>query len=604
MAKIFISHASADNRTKIIDNLYTILETNNEVFYSSLSSAGIALGDYLHHEINLQIQRCDIYIAIITGNFLKSQHCIYELSIARFLSKKVIAIYADPSTKNNISQIADSEWISIDLDGKSANNKQIHDLIKGLALDESKEGQIEKILNAIANIKKDNKAYIGMSQSEFENLLLYCQNNGITSIGNRAMYNNDIRDLKISNSKNLYIIATTGTSLFKSIKDIAIPNALRNGAIINIIIPDVKSQFCEDVALCETDNDNQVRQKQNSDRIQHEFYDSIMFLNQAYAKAKGDGTKELGTIKIYCCGTLHRQTLLLAELENSYWGWITMTMPPLLAVNTPTFAFDVLKDNEHESIGNSIKKHCKCLMSIAEKKYQIVEITGDTYIDRLDTYSFEAVHQYWTSKYDDAVIKTGNMRNRFSRTLIEVSAQHPLKDGKYPNAEFTARLDYAIKLLQSNPKENYIIYVPGSIHRLDNMNDELSLSEAGVNYLLEHNIPEDRIFGNEANVRYMKDAGVYNSSDECYVAAQLYADQKCGRLICICSPYQLMRKTFYYLEHGIIPECHGITLDSMYHNPISEYFGSLHLAVHGHQNWQDPDSSIFINSRKDRRPID
>ena len=168
-------------------------------------------------------------------------------------------------------------------------------------------------------------------------------------------------------------------------------------------------------------------------------------------------------------------------------------------------------------------------MSIAEKKYQIVEITGDTYIDRLDTYSFEAVHQYWTSKYDDAVIKTGNMRNRFSRTLIEVSAQHPLKDGKYPNAEFTARLDYAIKLLQSNPKENYIIYVPGSIHRLDNMNDELSLSEAGVNYLLEHNIPEDRIFGNEANVRYMKDAGVYNSSDECYVAAQLYADQKCAQ---------------------------------------------------------------------------
>lgn len=603
MAKIFISHASADNRTKIIDELFKILEPDNKVFYSSLSNTGIALGEYLHKEINEQLEGCDLYIAIITNNFLKSQHCIYELSIARFLSKKVIAIYADPSTKENISHIANSEWISIDLDGKSASEKQVLDLIKSLSLHESDCLRIKDILNAIAGIKKDVKAYIGMSQAEFENLLLYCQNNGIKKLGNKAINDVKIRDQKISHSKNLYIIATTGTSLFKTLMHNAIPSALRNGANINIIIPDVRSQFCEDVALCETYRDNEVIQKQNSQRIQHEFYDSILFLNKAYAKAKSDGISKSGSIKVYCCGTLLRQTLLMAELDNEFWGWLTMTMPPLLAVNTPTISFEVPKDNKYESIGDFIKSHCECLISVAERKYQTIEITGETDIQRLDTHSREDVRQYWASKYKAAVAKTSSMLDRSSCTLIEVSAQHPLIRGRYPNEEFTARLNHAVELFKNNLNENYIIYVPGSRHRINDDNDKISLSKAGVDYLLQKGIPKERIFGNEINNKYMKDAGVYNSSDECYAASKLYTDKNCNKLICICSPYQIMRKTFYYLEHGIIPECHSITSGSMYHNPISEYFESLHSAVYDHQNWQDPNSSLFINSRKDRRPL-
>lgn len=59
MAKIFISHASADNRTKIIDELIKILEPDNKLFYSSLSNTGIDLGKYLHKEINEQLEGCD-----------------------------------------------------------------------------------------------------------------------------------------------------------------------------------------------------------------------------------------------------------------------------------------------------------------------------------------------------------------------------------------------------------------------------------------------------------------------------------------------------------------------------------------------------------------
>lgn len=601
MSKIFVSHASVDNRSNILDGFYEMLALNHEVFYSSLSNAGIALGEYLHKEINKQIHDCDICIAFITGNYLKSQHCIYELSIARYLSKTVIAIYSDVHVKNNISQIADSEWISIDLNGQFATPKQVSDLVGVLSLDESCGKEIENLLNEVAAIKKDDRAYIGMSQVEFNNLLLYCQNNGITKFGNGAIYDDDTKNKKISESKNIYIIATTGAALYKTLKQYAIPQALRNGASVNIIIPDLKSQFCEDVALCECYRDNAVIQSLNSQRIQHEFSDSILFLNQAYANAKGESYVDLGTIRVYCCGTLLRQTLVMAELENEYWGWITMTMPPLLTSNTPSIAFQDSKDKKYESIGKVVEKHCKCLMSIAEKRYQTVEITGNTIVKRLDRHSYNASYEYWTSRYESAVNNVANRKERFTLTLIEVSSQHPLKNGKYPNKEFAARLDHAIELFKKNP-DDCVIYVPGSRHRFDNVNDDISLSESGVRYLLEHDIPVERIWGDEVNMKYMGEAGVYNSADECFAASRLYADEKCGRLICICSPYQIMRKTLYYLEFGILPECHGVTLDSMYHNPVAELFSSLYSVAFGERNWQDPESRLFINSRKERQP--
>ena len=77
-------------------------------------------------------------------------------------------------------------------------------------------------------------------------------------------------------------------------------------------------------------------------------------------------------------------------------------------------------------------------------------------------------------------------------------------------------------------------------------------------------------------------------------------DDSFGRLICVCSPYQAMRKSFYYIEFGIIPECYGVSANAMFHDPVSEYFGSLHHTVIEDHSWQDEESEAAINSRKDR----
>lgn len=97
-------------------------------------------------------------------------------------------------------------------------------------------------------------------------------------------------------------------------------------------------------------------------------------------------------------------------------------------------------------------------------------------------------------------------------------------------------------------------------------------------------------------------SGVYNSADESYVASRIFIDNKFGRLICVCSPFQTMRKTFYYLEFGLMPECYGIPDSTMFHDAVSEYFGSLKYTVYEDHDWQSPESIAYIMSRKEREP--
>ena len=80
----------------------------------------------------------------------------------------------------------------------------------------------------------------------------------------------------------------------------------------------------------------------------------------------------------------------------------------------------------------------------------------------------------WQDKLHTAI---GNMNDVASNesVLIEVAAQHPLIDGTTPNSEFAARLDESIELL-NKIGSNAHIYVPGSRHSYNGIDDKISLS--------------------------------------------------------------------------------------------------------------------------------
>lgn len=91
-------------------------------------------------------------------------------------------------------------------------------------------------------------------------------------------------------------------------------------------------------------------------------------------------------------------------------------------------------------------------------------------------------------------------------------------------------------------------------------------------YLEEKGILETALLGDNMNIKYKGDAGVYNSSDECYVATRIFNDFEFKELYSVCSPAQLMRKALSYIEFGCVPKMYSVPVDNMFHDYIDEVF--------------------------------
>ena len=199
-----------------------------------------------------------------------------------------------------------------------------------------------------------------------------------------------------------------------------------------------------------------------------------------------------------------------------------------------------------------------------------------------------ALHLLWLDKYEKALSAMEKAKRKGKGILIEVAAQHPLKDGKYPAEEFQARLDLGIKIYQEySDRENVKFYVPGSKHQENGKADLISLSEAGKNYLVSKGIPQENIFANDANYEIMGEKGVYNSTDECYVSCKLFEKYNFKALHLVCSPNQMMRKMLCYIDFGYFPDIHTASCEKMYHNPINEIFECIPKVLEHNQKAQD-----------------
>lgn len=191
-------------------------------------------------------------------------------------------------------------------------------------------------------------------------------------------------------------------------------------------------------------------------------------------------------------------------------------------------------------------------------------------------------HTLWNDYYTRALENTKSYLANPTRelTLIEVSAQHPLINGVVPNDEFVARLNAAINLYGGliDSGQQAKIYVPGSRHKYEGVKDDISLSDAGVEYLLEHELPQDDILGiKDLPLRLQN---VYCSEDECETAYELFTKLNCKKLICVCSPGQLMRKNLYYIKLGILQDMYSVPCDEMFHDPIEETFVNIPKVIY------------------------
>ncbi|GHO98372.1 hypothetical protein KSF_084200 [Reticulibacter mediterranei] len=210
----------------------------------------------------------------------------------------------------------------------------------------------------------------------------------------------------------------------------------------------------------------------------------------------------------------------------------------------------------------------------------------------------------WDEKYEKAKQFMASRKDEKS-ILIEVAAQHPLVEGLYPNEEFAERLLFGKKLYEERKKEGYkvALYIPGSRHMHEGAADKVALCEAGKTFLLQHDVPESVIHGDDLNRKYKGEKGVYNSADECFVAASYFKDGGFGQLYSILSPLQIYRKALHYIWFGVLPLFYTAPTAQTYHNYIKEVYELIPYVRDIDPDMQGEDSYYGNLWRRERKPV-
>lgn len=214
----------------------------------------------------------------------------------------------------------------------------------------------------------------------------------------------------------------------------------------------------------------------------------------------------------------------------------------------------------------------------------------------------EEAKEYWYEK--QRLAQQAMEGHRECNGILIECASKVLEDGLHPDSEFRARLDRTIELYHKLCQENEVvhIYVPGSLHKENGVSDQCTLSTAGRRYLIERGIPDVIILGDRENEQYKGNEGVLNSADECFVASRIFFDGKYRELHCVCSPIQVTRKWFYYLEFGLVPLIHSVpVVDSDVMDIVTEQLRGTENVIYNDHNAQSHDSEVWINSRKERK---
>lgn len=213
----------------------------------------------------------------------------------------------------------------------------------------------------------------------------------------------------------------------------------------------------------------------------------------------------------------------------------------------------------------------------------------------------EEAKEYWYEK--QRLAQQAMEGHRECNGILIECASKVLEDGLHPDSEFRARLDRTIELYHKLCQENEVvhIYVPGSLHKENGVSDQCTLSTAGRRYLIERGIPDVIILGDRENEQYKGNEGVLNSADECFVVSRIFFDGKYRELHCVCSPIQVTRKWFYYLEFGLVPLIHSVpVVDSDVMDIVTEQLRGTENVIYNDHNAQSHDSEVWINSRRER----
>lgn len=558
----------------------------DEIGGSKIENAAQYLTEEMKESLKDYMHAADI------KNFQDITYTEFEYAVARYMGIPILAFI----NRKNVDKIASG-------DATIPAYRLYHEVRTHVAYSEI---IVSSIISALNNYFKANPSAIGWIRETDSKIYNSAELAGITDISlDGFMSTERLRDL-LKNATELNIMFTTGKTFFVSNSSL-LTEFVANGGNIKFLCVQPNTDEMRKIQQIEEEAINNTRLAIHEELgiVVSEFTEILM-----RAKQQNKTDKPIGTIKIGFCNSLFRSSfiLFLNNTTNKNYGWFTITLPPAKSRETVSFAIESSAEkNGANNLLNRSLQHFLSLWIFLQKNNNIFDVHDEISVNTL--LRNESPKKYWEEKQNIA-IETMKKRKRLKGILIEVAAQHPLKEGHLPAAEFSARLDIAAELYKKKTNEgfNVEIYVPGSIHLdFDGVPDDVSLSSAGIDYLLKKGVPLEALHGDDLNKRYTDNKfhkGVYNSADECFVASKYFFESNNSFSCCysICSPNQAFRKTLLYLEFGIYPKILTVPLDHMFHNFIYELFEAVPYVVNEDHNYQAENSREALRTRKERMP--
>ncbi len=623
--KYFLSHASSDDSflrdfLPLLREIDPDLDEGKDVFYSSSArAAGVRPGEEVLSSLSKALESAGCIVLFVTSDYLRKPFCLYEASLASYLWSR--------DRKLVVPLAASSDLLT-----------PLQSLFPGLTyVDASKQGAAERFFSAFdlkgkaspsadaffASFAEKGASFsllppLGMEKERYLSLFPYLERNGIVRFDDGIPATLSSLRASLDGAEDIYFVSTTGSSFLKTNRGL-LAEAVGKGANLRAVLASSGSRDLEGVAAIESLPEGEAGKRKGLTRLDGEIASSLSFLREIALSSSLPGA---GEVKAYPSHGLIRQTAFLVRKEGGRLeGWITLTLPPARTSDgTPSIAFRGEEGRGGKmNLPSLVSFYASSLVELSERAGDSLDLRAKSSPGALlekDIASRgvkEAYRHYeekWARALRERERRVSAEEGTYEGTLIEIAAQHPLREDGTPGGEFRRRLEEGYRLYWSlvDSGEKCAIYVPGSKHLRPGGKgkaDRTSLSSSGIAYLLgkERKIPRKALFGEKANALYKGEAGVYNSADECYVAARLFKDGNYRSLISVCSPNQLLRKEFFYLEQELLPTMVPVPYERAYHADfVDEAFLSLLPTLLSDHDWQDPSGEAYRVSRERRMP--
>jgi nucleoside 2-deoxyribosyltransferase len=300
------------------------------------------------------IDECDYYVVVVAGmygstlnNGVSYTENEYDYAVTK--DKPVLAFL-----HRNILDLP-NRLIEPDFQKKQLLNQFREKIEKSRNRDEwmDKYELSSKVVSALDVAKKTHPATGWIRgdtvpdtfDRELVDILKPCRAKGISKVSVDGIADPPTMTSNLGTSKLIRIMSTSATRLLEIYRP-SIVRAFQQGARIQVLVPEPKSQFVKDVNESESVHVPRTGIEEEIRDIESRLIDFREEARRTIEPQQALGTAEIGYFTTHL-----RSTLVLCD---DRWGWLTITLPPLRAPETVSFELAGTGDN---SLLDSCIKH-------------------------------------------------------------------------------------------------------------------------------------------------------------------------------------------------------------------------------------------------------